>query len=68
MAWTYILRCRDGSFYAGSTTELDARVAQWLCQLDLAPVRRLDLAPVRGRRTLGPDCGAFGSEDDDGGA
>lgn len=41
---------------------------RWLCQLDLAPVRRLDLAPVRGRRTLGPDCGAFGSEDDDGGA
>jgi len=27
MAWTYILRCRDGSFYTGSTDkELDARV------------------------------------------
>ncbi len=28
MAWTYILRCRDGSFYVGSTTNLAARIAQ----------------------------------------
>ncbi|REJ05556.1 GIY-YIG nuclease family protein [Microbacterium bovistercoris] len=29
MAWTYILRCRDGSFYTGSTNgDLDARVWQ----------------------------------------
>lgn len=27
MAWTYILRCEDGSFYTGSTDkDLDARV------------------------------------------
>lgn len=27
MAWTYILRCRDGSFYTGSTNgDLEARV------------------------------------------
>ena len=27
MAWTYILRCNDGSFYTGSTNrDLDARV------------------------------------------
>ncbi|CAH0259850.1 hypothetical protein SRABI76_03459 [Microbacterium oxydans] len=29
MAWTYILRCSDGSFYTGSTNgELDSRVWQ----------------------------------------
>ena len=27
MAWTYILRCRDGSFYTGSTNgDLEARI------------------------------------------
>jgi putative endonuclease len=26
MAWTYILRCRDGTYYVGSTGNLDARV------------------------------------------
>ena len=28
MAWTYVLRCRDGSYYVGSTTNLDARMQQ----------------------------------------
>jgi putative endonuclease len=28
MAHMYILECADGSFYVGSTTNLDARVAQ----------------------------------------
>ena len=28
MAWVYILRCSDGSFYVGSTTDLDRRVWQ----------------------------------------
>ncbi len=28
MAWVYILRCRDDSYYVGSTRSLDARVAQ----------------------------------------
>jgi putative endonuclease len=28
MAWMYILRCSDGSYYVGSTTDLDARVHQ----------------------------------------
>ena len=28
MAWMYILRCGDGSFYVGSTTDLEGRVAQ----------------------------------------
>jgi len=28
VAWTYILRCRDGSFYVGSTVDLERRVSQ----------------------------------------
>ena len=28
MAWTYILECADGSYYVGSTTDLEARVWQ----------------------------------------
>ncbi|AKU14791.1 GIY-YIG nuclease family protein [Luteipulveratus mongoliensis] len=28
MAWTYILQCSDGSYYVGSTQDLDRRLAQ----------------------------------------
>jgi predicted GIY-YIG superfamily endonuclease len=28
MAWVYILRCRDGSYYVGSTTNLERRLAE----------------------------------------
>ena len=28
MAWVYILRCADGSFYTGSTVDLKRRVAE----------------------------------------
>jgi putative endonuclease len=28
MAWTYILECSDGGYYAGSTTDLEARLWQ----------------------------------------
>jgi putative endonuclease len=28
VAWTYILECADGSFYVGSTTDLERRVSQ----------------------------------------
>ena len=28
MAWMYILECGDGSYYVGSTTNLDLRIAQ----------------------------------------
>ncbi|WP_043642584.1 GIY-YIG nuclease family protein [Nocardioides alkalitolerans] len=28
MAWAYLLRCADGSYYAGSTTDLELRVSQ----------------------------------------
>ncbi|OYX29929.1 MAG: hypothetical protein B7Y99_12365 [Caulobacterales bacterium 32-69-10] len=27
-AWTYILRCADGSYYVGCTTDLDQRLGQ----------------------------------------
>ncbi|MDT8760052.1 GIY-YIG nuclease family protein [Sphingomonas psychrotolerans] len=26
--WVYILRCRDGAYYAGHTEDVEARVAQ----------------------------------------
>ena len=28
MAWTYILECRDGTFYVGSTIDLERRVSE----------------------------------------
>ena len=28
MAWVYILKCRDGSYYVGSTRSLEARIGQ----------------------------------------
>ena len=28
MAWMYILKCCDGSYYVGSTRDLDVRVGQ----------------------------------------
>ncbi|WP_439815687.1 GIY-YIG nuclease family protein [Zavarzinia sp. CC-PAN008] len=27
-SWVYILRCRDGTYYVGSTTDLEGRLAQ----------------------------------------
>ncbi|HEX5776297.1 MAG TPA: GIY-YIG nuclease family protein [Caulobacteraceae bacterium] len=27
-SWVYILRCADGSYYTGCTTDLDSRIAQ----------------------------------------
>ena len=30
MAWMYILQCGDGTYYVGSTTDLEARIAQHL--------------------------------------
>ena len=27
-SWTYMLRCADGSFYVGCTTDLDKRIGQ----------------------------------------
>jgi putative endonuclease len=28
MPWTYLIECADGSFYAGSTVDLDRRLSQ----------------------------------------
>ena len=28
MPWTYLLECADGSFYVGSTTDLDRRLSE----------------------------------------
>jgi putative endonuclease len=28
MPWAYMLRCSDGTYYVGSTTDLEARLAQ----------------------------------------
>ena len=28
MAWTYIVECKDGSFYVGSTVDLDRRIGE----------------------------------------
>jgi putative endonuclease len=33
MAWMYILECADGSYYVGSTRDLDQRMAQHLSGL-----------------------------------
>ncbi len=36
MAWTYILECADGSYYVGSTFDLDRRVSEH--NLGLGPI------------------------------
>ena len=45
MAWVYLLECADGSYYVGSTTDLDRRVSEHQLGLGAAytPRRR----PVR---------------------
>ena len=45
MAWAYILECADGSFYVGSTVDLDRRISQhnrrpWARRTRGAPGRR----------------------------
>ncbi len=45
MAWTYLLECRDGSFYVGSTTDLMARLHQH--QTGTGAVRTRTRLPVR---------------------
>ena len=40
MAHVYILRCGDGSFYVGSTIDLERRVAQHACGEGAAYTRR----------------------------
>ena len=33
MAWMYILKCEDGTYYTGSTIDLERRVAEHACGL-----------------------------------
>ncbi|MFC6706206.1 GIY-YIG nuclease family protein [Flexivirga alba] len=40
MAWTYILECGDGSYYVGSTRDLDLRMTQHYAGLGSAYTRR----------------------------
>jgi putative endonuclease len=47
MAWAYILECADGSFYAGSTTDLDRRVSEHNDGLGSAYTRRAGRRPVK---------------------
>lgn len=45
MAWVYILECRDGTYYVGSTRDLDARLDDHQRGLGSAYTRRR--LPVR---------------------
>ena len=45
MPWTYLLECRDGSFYVGSTVDLDRRVSEHNLGLGAAYTRHR--RPVR---------------------
>jgi putative endonuclease len=47
MAWTYILECADGSYYVGSTVDLDARVSQHNAGQGSAYTRRRGRLPVK---------------------
>ncbi|GGB14834.1 hypothetical protein GCM10011492_00630 [Flexivirga endophytica] len=40
MAWTYILRCGDGSYYVGSTRDLERRLSQHAAGEGAAYTRR----------------------------
>ncbi len=40
MAWVYILRCADGSYYVGSTVDLERRLAQHVNGQGAAYTRR----------------------------
>jgi putative endonuclease len=47
MAWTYILECADGSFYVGSTIDLDRRVSEHNLGLGAAYTRPRRRRPVK---------------------
>ena len=46
MAWMYILECADGSYYVGSTTDLEARLHQHQIGEGAAYTRRPRRRPV----------------------
>src|SRR5262249_46453512 len=47
MAWAYILECADGSFYVGSTVDLDRRVSQHNDGKGAGYARRRGRRPVK---------------------
>ncbi|MEP9365306.1 GIY-YIG nuclease family protein [Nocardioides sp. CN2-186] len=47
MAWTYILECADGSFYVGSTIDLDRRIGEHDAGVAAAYTRPRRRRPVR---------------------
>ena len=47
MPWTYLLQCADGSFYVGSTWNLELRVSEHNLGLGSAYTRRRGRRPVR---------------------
>ena len=47
MAWTYILECADGSFYVGSTVDLESRVSEHNLGLGSTYTRIRRRRPVR---------------------
>lgn len=53
MAWTYLLECSDGTYYVGSTVELQRRVAQHEAGLG-APASTRVAAVVSGRAVRRP--------------
>ena len=47
MPWTYILECADGSFYVGSTYDIDRRVSQHQMGIGASWTRPARRRPVR---------------------
>ncbi len=47
MPWTYIVECADGSFYVGSTTDLERRISEHNLGLGAAYTRLRRRRPVR---------------------
>ena len=47
MAWTYLLECADGSYYVGSTVDLDRRLAEHQNGEGASYTRRAGRRPVR---------------------
>ena len=47
MPWTYILECADGSFYVGSTTDMERRLSEHDLGLGAAYTRPRRRRPVR---------------------
>ena len=47
MAWTYILECADGSFYVGSTRDIERRLSEHQMGIGASYTRPARRRPVR---------------------